>query len=48
MPQDTELATWEPSFDGAPRLYRPELLMIGDAGYRVITDPRAARAGPAG
>ena len=27
--QDVELATWEPSFDGAPRLFRPELAQIG-------------------
>lgn len=28
-PQDHSLATFEPSLDGAPRLYRPELLMVG-------------------
>jgi hypothetical protein len=27
--QDDALATWEPSFTGAPRLRRPELKMIG-------------------
>ena len=26
--QDVELATWEPSFDGAPRLFRPTLAQI--------------------
>jgi len=44
VPQDQELATWEPSFDGAPRLFRPELAMIGDAGYRVTADPSAAKS----
>ena len=36
--QDYSLATWEPSFDGAPRLYRPELLQIGTTpdGWTVI------------
>lgn len=36
--QDTELATWEPSMGGAPRLFRPELLQIGAAldGFHVI------------
>ncbi len=34
--QDTELATWEPSLDGVPRLFRPELAKIGWAiGYMV-------------
>ena len=28
-PQDTSLATWEPAYEGAPALYRPELPMIG-------------------
>ena len=28
--QDVELATWEPSLNGAPRLFRPELAQIGD------------------
>jgi len=30
--QDHSLATWEPSMDGAPRLYRPDLLQIGGNG----------------
>jgi methionyl-tRNA formyltransferase len=30
--QDAGLATWEPSMDGAPRLFRPELTPIGDVG----------------
>ena len=36
--QDHELATWEPSFTGAPRLYRPELPQLGTLpeGYQVI------------
>jgi len=36
--QDPELATWEPSFTGAPRLFRPELLQIGmlPAGFRIV------------
>lgn len=36
--QDPELATWEPAMDGAPRLYRPELLQIGTlpGGYNVV------------
>lgn len=40
IPQDSEVATWEPSISGAPRLYRPELEMIGALpdGYRVVRD----------
>jgi len=36
--QDTELATWEPSLDGAPRLFRPELAQIGNSvgGYEIL------------
>lgn len=36
--QDPEIATWEPSMKGAPRLFRPELLQIGTTleGYRVL------------
>lgn len=35
--QDKALATWEPSFSGAPRLFRPELPQIGElTGYRII------------
>ena len=41
--QDPDLVTWEPSLTGAPRLYRPELLMIGGAGYTVTTDRRLSR-----
>ncbi len=38
-PQSPELATWEPSFSGAPRLFRPELLKIGELpnGFRIIS-----------
>ncbi|MEI6861357.1 MAG: hypothetical protein WCL04_03805 [Verrucomicrobiota bacterium] len=28
--QDKELATWEPSIDSLPRLFRPDLPMLGD------------------
>ena len=31
--QNTELATWEPALDGAPKLFRPELLQIDNAYY---------------
>ena len=36
--QDHSIATWEPSVDGAPRLYRPELPQIGTMpdGWTVI------------
>lgn len=38
QPQLPELATWEPSFVGAPRLFRPELPQIGTLpeGFRVV------------
>ncbi len=38
-PQPADLATWEPSFTGAPRLFRPELLQIGTLpdGFRVTS-----------
>lgn len=38
IPQDHTLATWEPSMDGAPRLYRPDLLMIGPSETPYITE----------
>ena len=36
--QDTELATWEPSLNGEPRLFKSELSQIGGGvdGYAVI------------
>ena len=36
--QDTELATWEPSFSGAPRLYRPEIPLLGNLpeGLKIV------------
>lgn len=40
VPQDEELATWEPSWDRAP-LRRPDLLLIGDGrapGIRVVRE----------
>ncbi len=43
VPQDPECATWEPSFEGAPRLFRAELPLLGDAGYRVVMDREATR-----
>jgi methionyl-tRNA formyltransferase len=30
LDQDKELATWEPSIDSLPRLFRPDLPMLGD------------------
>lgn len=36
--QDHTLATWEPSMDGAPRLYRPELAQIGRNGLELIAE----------
>ncbi len=35
--QDPTLATWEPLFTGAPRLFRPELLPLDELpkDYRV-------------
>lgn len=37
-PQEQELASWEPSMDGAPPLFRPELPQIGmlPIGYKII------------
>ena len=36
--QEPLLATWEPSLDGAPRLFRPELRQLGllPEGYRIV------------
>ena len=36
--QDASVASWEPSLDGAPRLFRPELPMLGvlPDGYKII------------
>ncbi len=37
--QDSELATWEPAIDGVPRLFRPDLPMLGGpADFVVIKD----------
>ena len=38
IPQDSSLATWEPAFDGAPRLRRPDLLQIGHDGFDRLTE----------
>ena len=41
--QDATLATWEPSMDGAPRLYRPDLEMLGHAGpFEIIRERLSA------
>ncbi len=41
--QDATLATWEPSMDGAPRLFRPDLELLGDVGdFEVVCDRLAA------
>lgn len=47
--QDHTLATWEPSFDSAPRLYRPDLELIGymPGGFRVEKRPEYLRGGAA-
>jgi hypothetical protein len=44
VPQDDDLATWEPSWERAP-LRRPDLLMIGQGltGYTVEKSPSALR-----
>jgi methionyl-tRNA formyltransferase len=44
--QDPAVATWEPSLDGAPRMYRPELLQIGPglSGYRIEAGDKIRRA----
>ena len=45
VPQDSALATWEPSMDGAPRLFRPDLEMLGNAGtFEVVNEPSALHA----
>lgn len=38
QPQDPDVATWEPSIDGAPRLFRPELELLGSlpSGFKVV------------
>ena len=38
--QDTALATWEPAMEGAPRLFRPDLEMLGSGGseFEVIRE----------
>lgn len=39
LDQDKELATWEPAIDGVPRLFRPDLPMLGGpADFVVIKD----------
>lgn len=46
IPQDEELATWEPSWTRPP-LYRPELPQIGAmAGYAHVTDRETLKAMP--
>ena len=44
LPQDLDLAKWEPSFKGAPRLHRPDLKMLGDADHQVIRDRAEAKS----
>jgi methionyl-tRNA formyltransferase len=37
VPQDGELATWEPAVEGVPPLWRPDCIMLGDSRFRVVT-----------
>lgn len=39
VPQEPDLATWEPSMDGAPRLHRPDLELLGNIGdFELVND----------
>ena len=38
MPQDTDLATWEPAIDRVPPLWRPDVPLLGCSRYRVATE----------
>jgi hypothetical protein len=35
--QDETLSSWEPSIGGQPRLFRPDLLQIGNNGFSIQT-----------
>ncbi len=41
--QDAALASWEPAMEGAPRLFRPDLEMLGlgDESFQVIRERHA-------
>ncbi len=41
--QDHALATWEPAIDKVPRLYRPDLLRLGNAGHTKVTTAEGAQ-----
>ena len=43
--QDASLATWEPSMDGAPRLFRPDLQLLGNIGDFDVVCDRLTAAG---
>jgi methionyl-tRNA formyltransferase len=39
-PQDSSLATWEPSIDKVPPLWRPDVPMLGSSRFQIIPDRR--------
>lgn len=45
VPQDRSLATWEPAMVGGPRLFRPELELLGQApsGVKIVRERLALR-----
>jgi len=38
IPQDQELVSWEPAIENVPRLWRPDLPLLGAARYQVVTE----------
>ena len=38
--QEHKMATWEPAFDGAPRLFRPEIPQLGflPDGFEILKE----------
>jgi methionyl-tRNA formyltransferase len=47
LPQDPQLATWEPAMDKVPRLHRPDLELLGDGtteGFRAIREKGGERS----
>lgn len=38
VPQDAELATWEPALDNVPPLWRPDVPQLGASRFQTVTD----------
>ena len=38
VPQDQAMVTWEPAIENVPKLWRPDVPLLGSSRYQVITE----------